>query len=141
MQLTPYRRVLSLPGVARLVLLGFLTRVPTTALGLGLTLHVVNNLGRSYAAAGLVTAAYTIGSAVGQPLVGRLIDRRGARPAVALTTIAQTGCWLAAPHLGYHALTVTALLGGLFAVPVWSLIRQSVAARVPEAQRRPAFAL
>jgi MFS family permease len=141
MQLTPYRRVLSLPGVARLVVLGFLTRIPTTAIGIGLTLHVVTNLHHSYAAAGVVTAAYTIGGAVGSPLVGRLIDRRGARPAVALTTVAQTACWLAAPHLAYRALIVAALLGGLFAVPVWGLIRQSLAARVPEAQRRPAFAL
>jgi MFS family permease len=141
MHLMPYRRVLSLPGVARLVLLGFLTRIPTTAIGIGLTLHVVTSLHRSYAAAGLVTAAYTIGGAIGQPMIGRLIDRRGARPAVALTTVVQTACWLAAAHLGYLALTGAALLGGLFAVPVWSLIRQSLAARVPEAQRRPAFAL
>lgn len=141
MHLTPYRRVLSLPGVARLVLLGFLTRIPTTAIGIGLTLHVVTSLHRSYAAAGLVTAAYTIGGAIGQPMIGRLIDRRGARPAVALTTVVQTACWLAAPHLPYRALIAAALLGGLFAVPVWGLIRQSLAAKVPEAQRRPAFAL
>jgi MFS family permease len=141
MHLTPYRRVLSLPGVARLVVLGFLTRIPTTAMGIGLTLHVVNNLHHSYAAAGVVTAAYTIGGAVGSPLIGRLIDRRGARPAVALTTVVQTACWLAAPHLGYRALIAAALLGGLFAVPVWGLIRQSLAARVPEGERRPAFAL
>jgi MFS family permease len=141
MHLMPYRRVLSLPGVARLVLLGFLTRIPTTAIGIGLTLHVVTSLHRSYAAAGLVTAAYTIGGAIGQPMIGRLIDRRGARPAVALTTVVQTGCWLTAPHLGYRALIAAALLGGLFAVPVWGLIRQSLAAKVPEAQRRPAFAL
>jgi MFS family permease len=141
MHLTPYRRVLALPGVRRLVLLGFLTRIPTTALGIGLTLHVVNNLHRSYAAAGLVTAAYTIGAAVGSPLIGRLVDRRGARPALALTTLSQTACWVAAPHLGYRALMVTAAVGGLLAVPVWGIIRQSLAARVPEAQRRPAFAL
>jgi predicted MFS family arabinose efflux permease len=141
MHLMPYRRVLALPGIRRLVLLGFLTRIPTTALGIGLTLHVVNNLHRSYAAAGLVTAAYTIGSAVGSPLIGRLTDRRGARPALALTTIVQTTCWVAAPHLGYRALIATAAVGGLFAVPVWGIIRQSLAARVPEAQRRPAYAL
>jgi MFS family permease len=141
MHLTPYRRVLSLPGVRGLIVLGFLTRIPTTAVGIGLTLHVVNNLHRSYAAAGLVTAAYTVGAAVGSPLVGRLVDRRGARPALALTTVAQTICWMVAPRVGYQALIVVALAGGLLAVPVWGIIRQSLAARVPEAQRRPAFAL
>ena len=141
MHLTPYRRVLSLPGVRGLIVLGFLTRIPTTAIGIGLTLHVVNNLHRSYAAAGLVTAAYTIGAAVGSPLVGRLVDRRGARPALALTTLAQTICWVVAPRGGYQALLLAALGGGLLAVPVWGIIRQSLAARVPEAHRRPAFAL
>lgn len=141
MHLTPYRHVLSLPGLRRLVVLGFLTRIPTTAIGIALTLHVVNNLHRSYAAAGLVTAAYAIGGAVGSPLIGRLVDRRGARPALAVTIVVQTACWFAAPHLGYRALTATAAVGGLLAVPVWGIIRQSLTARVPEAHRRPAFAL
>jgi predicted MFS family arabinose efflux permease len=141
MHLAPYRHVLSLPGLRRLVVLGFLTRIPTTAIGIGLTLHVVNNLHRSYAAAGLVTAAYAIGGAVGSPLIGRLVDRRGARPALAVTTLVQTACWFAAPHLGYQALAATAAVGGLLAVPVWGIIRQSLTAQVPEAHRRPAFAL
>jgi MFS family permease len=141
MRLMPYRRVLALPGIGRLILLGFLVRIPTTAIGVGLTLHVVNTLHRSYAAAGAVTAAYTIGAAVGSPLIGRLIDRRGARPALVLTTIAQSACWLTAPHLGYGGLTAVAALGGLLAVPVWGIVRQSLAAQVPQTQRRAAFAL
>ncbi len=141
MRFTPYRRVLALPGIGRLILLGFLVRIPTTAIGVGLTLHVVNSLHRSYAAAGLVTAAYTIGAAVGSPWIGRLIDRRGARPALVLTSVAQAACWFTAPHLGYRGLTVAAVLGGLLAVPVWGIVRQSLAAQVPQAQRRAAFAL
>jgi MFS family permease len=141
MPLMPYRLVLALPGVRRLMLVGLVTRIPATAIGMALTLHVVTALGRSYASAGLVTAAYTIGTAIGSPLVGRLVDRRGARPAIVLTAVAQTACWLAAPRLPYPGLVAVAGLGGLLALPVWGIVRQSLAALVPEDRRRPAFAL
>jgi MFS family permease len=141
MRLSPYRHVLSLPGVRGLLLLGLFARLPATAVGIALTLHVVNALHLSYGSAGLVTAAYTVGGAVGSPLVGRLIDRLGGRPPVAVTTAVQVACWLAAPALPYPALLVVAACSGLFSVPVFAVIRQSLSVLVPEEQRRPAFAL
>jgi MFS family permease len=141
MHLAPYRRVLSVPGVRALLLLGFFARIPATAVGIALTLHVVNALHRSYGAAGLVTACYTVGMAASSPVIGRFIDRRGARPVLAVTTLVQTACWLAAPMLPYEMLLGAAVLAGVFGIPVWGLIRQSLSAVVPEAQRRPAFAL
>src|SRR5262249_6160744 len=86
MNFGPYRRVLAVPGVRALLLVGVLARIPATAIGMTLTLHVVTALGRSWAQAGLVTAAFTIGGAVGAPLLGRLIDRRGLRMVMVLTT-------------------------------------------------------
>ena len=74
--LSPYRRVLAVPGVRSLLLVGILARVPATALGITLTLHVVNAMGLNWARAGLVTAAYTVGAAIGQPVTGRLLDRK-----------------------------------------------------------------
>src|SRR5258705_9430060 len=100
MHLTPYRRVLSLPGVRGLILLGFLTRIPTTAIGIGLTLHVVNNLHHSYAAAGLVTAAYAIGGAGGGPPLRRPGGPRRARPAPAGTPPGVTAGWPGPPPPG-----------------------------------------
>jgi MFS family permease len=141
MSLMPYRNVLALPGVRNLIVLGFLSRIPATAVGITLTLHVVNVLHRGYAAAGLVTAAYTVGAAIGSPMIGRMIDRRGVRPALALTTLGQAACWLVAPYLPYQPLIAVAVLGGLLAVPVWGIVRQSLSAQVPEAHRRSAFAL
>lgn len=141
MSLTPYRHVLALPGVRSLLLVGILARVPSTAIGISLTLHVANALGLSWAQAGLVTAAYTIGGAVGQPLTGRLLDRRGMRFTMALTGGASGVVWLVAPHLSYGPLLVAALVGGLVALPVFSCVRLSLAAMVPADQRRPAFAL
>ncbi|HEX5542802.1 MAG TPA: MFS transporter, partial [Micromonospora sp.] len=79
MTLAPYRRVLALPGVRSLLLVAMLARIPVTAAGVTLTLYVVLNLGRGYFAAGLVAAAMTVGAALGAPLMGRMVDRRGLR--------------------------------------------------------------
>ncbi|GAA5196196.1 MFS transporter [Rugosimonospora acidiphila] len=141
MAFTPYREVLRLPGVRNLFLLGLFARIPPTTVGITLTLRVVNALHHSYGAAGLVTAAFTVGAALGSPLAGRFIDRRGARPVVATTTLVQAGCWAIAPLLGYSGLLAVAVLAGLFSVPVQGLLRQSLSAMVPEKHRRPAFAL
>lgn len=141
MTFTPYRRVLALPGVRSLLLVSMLARVPTTATSVTLTLYVVLELGRGYAAAGLVGAAATIGAAIGAPLMGRLVDRRGLRPVLALTTVGEGVFWACAQALPYPALLVAAVVGGVLTVPVFSVARQSIAALVPEAQRRQAYAL
>jgi MFS family permease len=136
-----YRAVLGLPGVAALTGVGFLARIPSAAAPITLTLHVVLTLGHGWAAAGLVGAAATIGMAIGAPLLGRLVDRRGLRPMLVLTTAAEAVFWGAAPYLSYPVLLVGALLGGLLGLPVYSVIRQALAALVPLERRRPAFAL
>ncbi|WP_161631730.1 MFS transporter [Pseudonocardia asaccharolytica] len=136
-----YRDVLALPRVGALSLTGFLVRIPASAAAITVTLHVVLGLGHGYAAAGAVGAANTIGMALGAPLLGRLIDRRGLRPVLVLTTCAEIGFWSAAPWLPYPALLAGALLGGLLALPVYSVIRQAIAALVPTERRRPAYAL
>lgn len=141
MNLTPYRQVLAVPGMRSLLLIGILARVPATAVAITLTLHVNSALGLSWARAGLVTAAYTVGAAIGQPLTGRLLDRRGLRLTMLLTTVGQAVAWALAPHLPYNGLVVAAVLGGLSGPPIFSVVRLSIAAMVPTDQRRTAFAL
>lgn len=138
---TGYRAVLAIPGVTPLMVLSLFARVPASAAAITLTLHVVLTLDLGYAAAGAVGAASTVGMAVGAPLLGRLVDRRGLRTMLALTIVAAAVFWGVAPTLSYPALLVGAFLGGLLSTPVYSVIRQSLAALVPEAQRRPAFAI
>ncbi|MFD0889426.1 MFS transporter, partial [Streptosporangium algeriense] len=65
MALEPYRRLLSVPGVRSLLLVGMVARIPATATGITLTLHVVNGLGLGFAQAGLAAMASAIGTAVG----------------------------------------------------------------------------
>jgi MFS family permease len=141
MQLDPYRRVLALPGVRSLMVLALLARIPITAVGVTMTLHVVLDLHRGYAAAGLAGTALTVGAALGAPLNGRFVDRRGLRPMLAITTVAEAVFWVFAPALPYPALLVAALVTGLLALPVFSVVRQSTAALVPIDQRRQAYAL
>lgn len=136
-----YRGVLALPGVAPLMALSVLARVPASAAAVTLTLHVVLTLDLGYAAAGVVGAATTVGMAIGAPLLGRLVDRRGLRTMLAVTLVAEAVFWSLAPSLTYPVLLVGAFLGGLLGLPVYSVIRQSLAAMVPEGRRRPAFAV
>jgi len=136
-----FRTVLAIPGVTPLMALSLLARVPASAAAVTLTLHVVLTLDLGYAAAGVVGAAATVGMAIGAPLLGRLVDRRGLRTMLAVTLVAEAVFWSVAHLLSYPALLVGALLGGLLGMPVYSVIRQSLAAMVPEAHRRPAFSI
>ncbi|MBN6035180.1 MFS transporter [Amycolatopsis sp. 195334CR] len=123
------------------MLLMFFARLPITAIGITLTLHVVTDLGRGYGEAGLVGTATTAGSALGAPLIGRAIDRYGLRPVVAVCGVVSTSYYLATPHLPYLALVLVALPAGLLAVPAGSIARQVLAALVPTEQRRTAYSL
>jgi MFS family permease len=139
--LDAYRVVLQQRGVAALTATGFLARIPSAAAPIALTLHVVLTLDRGYTGAGLVGAAATVGSAVGAPLLGRRIDRSGARPVLVLTALAQAGFWGAAPWLPFPPLLVGSLLAGALGPPVYAVVRQALVVAVPPARRRPAFAL
>ncbi len=141
MTLKPYRLVLALPGIRSLLLVALLARVPITMTAITLTMYVVLALDRGYGAAGLVGAAMTVGAAFGAPLMGRLVDRRGLRPVLVLTTVAEAAFWSSAQAMPYLALVIAALIGGLLTLPVFSVIRQSIAALVPEEHRRAAYAL
>jgi MFS family permease len=136
-----YRTVLALPGVRALVVLMFFARIPATATGMVLTLHVVLTLHHGYGAAGLVGAAGTVGIAVGAPLMGRLVDSWGLRPMVLLTSLGEGAFWLSAWLLPYQPLLLVAFAGGLVSLPTMSIGRQALAALVPAEHRRTAYSL
>ncbi|WP_067127919.1 MFS transporter [Microtetraspora malaysiensis] len=141
MALERYRRVLALPGVRTLLLVGMLARIPLTGTGITLTLHVVNGLGMGFLQAGLVGTGNLIGAAIGSPLAGRFVDRRGLRPVLAVTTAVQFAFWCSAPLLPYEALIPGAIVAGLFAQPVFGALRQCLGAMVPAERHQSAFAL
>lgn len=141
MALGPYGDVLRTPRVTPVLVLGFLARIPFSTLSLLLTLHTVLALDRSYFDAGMIVTASTLGMAISSPWRGRLVDTRGLRRAVAPSIVVQSASLIAAAFVPYWGLVVLALVGGLFALPVFSIVRTSLAVLVPAASRRTAFAL
>jgi predicted MFS family arabinose efflux permease len=141
MSLAPYRRVLARPGVPRLLVVAALARVPATAAGVVLTLHVVTTLRLGYAAAGLVATAATVGMAVGSPWRGRAVDRLGLRRALIPSIVAEAAVWGSAPFVPYRMLLLVALVGGVLGLPIFTVTRQSLSVLVPEDQRRTAYSL
>jgi len=137
----PYRRLLRLPGVLPLVLVALVARIPHAMTGVVLTLHVVRRMGLGYGQAGVVAGALTVGIAIGAPWRGRRVDRLGLRRALIPSVVVESAVWVLAPRLGYGALIVAVFLAGVFLVPVFSVVRQSLAVLVPPDQQRTAFAL
>lgn len=136
-----YRQVLALPGVRALLVLIFFARIPTTAGGMLLTMHVAVSMGMGYGAAGTLGATVTIGMALGAPVMGRVVDRYGLRRMVVITTIGETTFWLTAQFMSYPLLLVCGFVGGFLVLPAMSIGRQAVAALVPLDLRRSAYSM
>jgi MFS family permease len=127
--------------MAPLLGVSLLARAAMTASMMALTLYVVLGLDMSYAAAGGVVAALTVGLALGGPLLGRVIDWRGVRGVLLVTVVVQVVFWLSVPILPYGILLGAAFAAGLLMVPAQLVTRQAIAAMTTAGQRQPAFAL
>ncbi len=138
---TSYRQVLAAPGMAPLLGVSLVARVAITADVMALTMYIVLGLHMSYAAAGGVAAAMTAGMALGGPLAGRMVDRRGPRIVLLVTAAAQVVFWLGVPALPYGILLPAAGAAGLLMVPAQLVTRQAITATTTAGQRRAAFAL
>ncbi len=141
MNFAGYRELLSMAPVRRLLLVAMVARIPHAAAGVLVTLHVVDTMGLGYGAAGGVAAAVTVGIALGAPWRGKRVDLVGLRRALVPSVISEVVVWSVAPFLGYELLLVAAVIGGLFSVPIFSVVRQALGVMVPPAQRRTAYAL
>lgn len=141
MNFAAYRKILAVGPVRNLLIIAMFARIPHAAAGVLLTLHVVETMKLSYASAGLVAAAITIGMAFGAPWRGRLVDLHGLRRALVPSVVAEVVVWSTAPFLNFQLLVVAAVIGGVFAVPIFSVVRQALSVMVPPEQRRTAYAL
>ncbi|PJE94030.1 MFS transporter [Streptomyces carminius] len=89
--LTPYARLLAVPGAAAFTLAGLLARLPMGMLSISAIIMIADRRG-SYALAGAVTATGLAATAVVAPLTARLVDRHGqARIAVPAVLLAVAG--------------------------------------------------
>ena len=110
----------------RLIATSLSARLAVGMAGLPMILSVRDATG-SYAAAGLVSGAWSVGVAVSSPLRGRLVDRRGARRALPPLALVSAGALAALPLVGrtgsVWALAPVAALSGLAIPPFVASMR------------------
>lgn len=141
-----YLRLLRHGPAARPFLAAFVARLPLSMAPIGILL-LVQHERAAYSVAGLVTGAFAIGSALGTPVWGRMMDRRG-QTGVLLPTSLSSAALLVLLALGTVAgaptamLVVLAALAGLSNPPMSPALRAAWRVIFPEpAARRVAFAL
>lgn len=122
-----YRALFAVPYVRRLVLSGMLARLPAGMIGLALLL-LVRESGGSYAAAGAVSGAYFVATAVGAPISGRLVDRRGQARilrsrALLFPAFLGAACLLAVLDVSVAAVGAAAAAAGVAMPPVGASLR------------------
>jgi MFS family permease len=137
-----YVSLLRTPGVARIMLAQLTARFPSGMLSLGFLLHMQHIFG-SYAAAGLVLAATSVGQAVSGPLTSRWMGQWGMRPVLLLTTSICTLSLLTValaplPLIGFMA---AGLVAGLSYPPVQPAVRTIYPKMVNSRQLTPLFSL
>ena len=138
---TLYRELLAVAPIRRLLVVGMIARIPHSAAGVLLTLHIVLTLGQGYAAAGAAAAVMTVGIALGAPWRGRRVDTVGLRRALIPSVVSETVIWSIVPHVSYQWLLPLVFVGGLLTLPIFSVVRQSLGVLADGDQRRTAFAL
>jgi MFS family permease len=140
-----YRAVLRIPGVASALATSVLARIPIGAIGLVMILRI-RDLGGSYAAAGAVAGAFTLGNGISAPILGRAIDRLG-QTRVLVSGSAISGATIGAfAALGrgapLGAFVALSLFAGLAMPPLGGCVRVLLGELVTEPdERHTAFAL
>lgn len=76
--------LLKLPGLAVVIVAQLLARFPAGMYSLGILMHVESSQG-NYTSAGLVLAAFSIGTAIAGPIVSRQLSRIGTLPVLLIT--------------------------------------------------------
>jgi MFS family permease len=122
-----YRAFLATPHVPALLGTAVLARLPAGVSALALVLFLEARTG-SFAVAGLVAGALTIGAAIGAPLQGRLVDARGARRVLLPLSLLHAAGLGALVYLGHAgagvlAMTLVAVVAGAALPPVSSVTR------------------
>jgi MFS family permease len=137
-----YVDLLRTPGVARIIAAQLTARFPSGMISLGFLLHI-EGIFDSYAYAGIVLAATSVGQAISGPLTSRLMGVLGMRRvlvtaiavcAVALTSIAL----LSLPIWGY---VILGAIVGLSYPPIQPAVRTIYPKMVNGRQLTPLFSL
>jgi len=137
-----YTSLLKTPGVGRIIAAQLTARFPFGMLSLAFLLHV-EHVHHSYAAAGLVLAATSIGQAISGPLTSRWMGRWGMRPVLLLTLAV---CLVTMVTFTLHDFSVPAFMAlgfvtGLSVPPIQPAVRTIYPKMVNSSQLTPLFSL
>ena len=140
--MSSYTSLLKTPGVARIIAAQLTARLPNGMLSLAYLLQV-QYVSHSYAAAGLVLAATSIGQAIAGPLTSRWMGHWGMRPVLILTTaISATSVFaIAFIVMPLPAYMIVGFVSGLSTPPVTAAVRTIYPKMVNSTQLTPLFAL
>lgn len=136
-----YREVLADRQMRRVFVVATIARIPLFAIGVAMSLHVVQTLGRSWTDAGFVITATTLGFALCAPYRGRLVDRVGLRRTLIPTVVGTAVLYALLPFASFWPLVALAGLMGFFQPPIFSMTRQAIVAMAPLEQRQGALSL
>ena len=125
--LTAYGRILRRPGALRFSAAGLLARFPMSMVGIS-TILAIQDLYGSYSAAGAVSAANIVATAVGAPLLARLVDAHGQARVMAPALVASSASLLALAAAAQHraapwSLIALSALAGALSGSMGSLVR------------------
>jgi MFS family permease len=137
-----YLELLRVRGVTRVLLSQLLARFPHGMLSIAFLIHV-EKVHHSYAAAGLVVAAISLGEAIAGPISSRLMARWGMRPLLTVMTIVAviTLSSMAIFPLSVPALIVLGFIGGCAFPPIQPAVRTIYPKLVPNRLLTPLFSL
>ncbi|KQR43977.1 MFS family permease [Frigoribacterium sp. PvP120] len=140
--MSTYTSLLKTPGVGRIIAAQLTARFPFGMLSLAFLLHV-EHVHHSYAAAGLVLAATSIGQAISGPLTSRWMGRWGMRPVLLLTLVV---CFVTMVTFTLYDFSVPAFMAlgfvtGLSVPPVQPAVRTIYPKMVNSSQLTPLFSL
>src|SRR4051812_33592824 len=141
-----YAEFVRQPGVARLLVVALLSRMPIGMTGFAMLMFLRQSLG-DFALAGSAVGITFISMAIAAPIQGRLIDRLGPKPLLLVTGTVQPLALLgilesATRHVSFPVLAGCAALAGAFASPITTVTRTIWRHRFQrEEDRRTAFAL
>jgi len=137
-----YGDLLRTPGVARIISAQLTARLPSGMLSLAFLIHI-EGIFDSYAAAGLVLAATSVGQAVAGPLTSRWMGALGMRPVLVVTLIVcATGILLIAfAPMPIWLYMIVGLVTGLSTPPIQPAVRTIYPTMVTSRQLTPLFSL
>jgi MFS family permease len=100
-------------------------RLPTAMATIGVLL-LIRGEGGDYTLAGAITALFTVGTAIGQPLLARMVDRRGQTGILSVASVVSTAAFVTLALGGAHHVVVSAvaaLVAGLATPPLEPCLR------------------